>query len=157
MNDLKIKHANESHLDFLFNLANDNLTRKFSFNQNTISYLDHSVWYKNKLSSKNDILYVCYDNNDLIGQIRFEIINELESVISISILHKYRGLGYGSQILKLGCIEFWKNYKIKILAYVKEINKNSYNLFLKNGFTLIENLNIKGDITYLLKKEYERN
>ncbi len=154
MLNLFLFEAKFDDCDHFYELANDIDVRNVSFNQNSIDYQTHIKWYTEKLNSINDKLFILKYENNFVGQIRFEIKND-HAIVSISILKKYRGLGYGSIILNKGCREFWKFFNLDLIAYVKSDNTNSYNLFIKNRFIFNKYLFINNTKAIELKSKYE--
>lgn len=123
----------------VFNLSNDELVRKNSFNQDKILWKNHQNWFKNKISDSNCIFYVIKDqDNNLISQVRFDKQGD-EADISISISPKFRGKGLGSKILKVTSEKVINENSLKkINAYVKIENAVSKIAFEKAGYILQE-------------------
>ena len=70
-----LRLARKSDLMDIFYLANDEIVRFYSFNQNQISLEEHKKWFKKNLASKETKIYI-YRNcdNDLIGVCRLECV-----------------------------------------------------------------------------------
>lgn len=133
--ELYLRKACEDDCDLLFNWANDEITRKNSFNTKSISYDDHVKWYKNLLADSNRVQYILMDNNEPIGQVRLEFsANSVE--LGYSIDECKRGLGYGKEIIYLAIEQVKKDFPnvSEIIAKVKPTNVASIHCFLKNNF-----------------------
>ena len=65
------------------------------------------------------------------------ILKKRQDVLSVIVLAKYRGNGFGKQGLQLLC-ESAKQNGIRVLYDDILINNPSVNLFLKNGFEVVE-------------------
>ena len=76
----------------IFEIANDDEVRKFSFSSDKIPLEDHKKWFGKILNDDSVKFYVLEYENDLIGQLRLDF-DEKYPVISISLNKKYRGLG----------------------------------------------------------------
>lgn len=135
--EFEIKLAAIEDMKDVFDLSNEDLVRENSFNQEKIQWESHQNWFKNKINDENCIFYVVKDtNNKLISQIRFDK-NDGEADISISIAQKFRGKGYGVEILKLTSKKVIDENNIKkINAYVKIENEVSKIIFEKAGYIL---------------------
>jgi len=131
---LKFRYAQLTDVDLFFTWANDELVRANSYEQLPIDYKTHSNWFNNKIKSPNVKFYIF--NNELlenVGQVRIEY--DEEAVIGISIDSKYRGKGYGTEMLKMATNDFRKKFPhLDIYAYIKESNVASYKTFLNAGF-----------------------
>ena len=92
-----------------------------------------------------------------MGQVRIQKTDEFNAIISISVDSKFRGLGYGSIILKLSSIDFLKSQtKILINAFIKEENVASKIIFEKAGFTFLELVNYQNFKSYHYVKNADR-
>jgi RimJ/RimL family protein N-acetyltransferase len=135
--EFELKIATIQDMKDIFELSNDDLVRKNSFNQKKIEWEEHQVWFKNKINDKNSVFYVVRKNNYLIAQVRFDKSNVDEFDISISISPNFRRQGYGKKILKLVSDKVISQYKIKkINAYIKSENETSKKMFDKVGYIL---------------------
>ena len=128
--------------DMVFYLSNDPLVRACSFNSNQIEYENHCKWFENTIKDKNTLFFLIFDDDNFVGQMRFnrEIENSINCIISLSITKEYRGKHIASDFLQLGIealVKKWYNIK-SITAEVKEENLASNKLFLKNNFELIK-------------------
>jgi RimJ/RimL family protein N-acetyltransferase len=142
MENLVFRKATISDAECYYDWLNDSVVRKQSFNSAFITWNQHYNWFKEKIIDPNYCFYLFQtDNRNLIGQVRLQQIDNLNSIIGVSISRKYRGLGYGSKILKMACFDYLKNHtNIIINAYIKVDNISSKNVFEKAGFIFIENL-----------------
>lgn len=86
--------------DMLFIWSNEVECRKNSLNTSSITYDEHVKWFYNKMNSKDSYIYIFYNMNTPLGQIRIDI-NDNIGIISFSIDYHYRGQGLGKRILKL--------------------------------------------------------
>jgi RimJ/RimL family protein N-acetyltransferase len=132
---IKFRYAIESDLDLYYQWLNDPEVRKNSFNQQEVSYADHSKWFKKILKNPSAFLYVFHwDRQYPVGQVRI-VKGELESIIGISIDAKYRGKGMTVEIIKLACSDFLSKFSDqKIIAFIKPENVASLKVFKSAGF-----------------------
>ena len=140
-------------LDLYFNWSNDKTVRENSYQQEQVLYKDHVNWFTKKLNSPNCFFFLFLNEQfKPVGQVRIDKPKE-EIIIGISIDEKYRGLGLGSEMLKQAC----DNYLIKfptseIIAYIKEENTASLQIFKKAGFANEKLESIEGGKSYILSK-----
>lgn len=142
MNNLSFRKANFSDVTIYFNWINDAQVRENSFDSNIITWENHVKWFKEKIEDPNYIFYVFQQNNkELIGQVRIQKINEIDSIISVSVSAKHRGAGYGSRILVKACNDYLKKRPNCVInAYIKIENFSSKMIFEKAGFQWFNNL-----------------
>lgn len=150
---IRLAKSNKSDCDLIFELSNDPIVRKASFNQETIQYSEHCKWYESNLANANALVFLVFADakeTDFIGQIRFkrDFENSSECIISLSITEPFRGKHMASQFLELGIKELLKKWSRinTVVAEVKENNVPSNRLFSSYGFSLTSETN-----TYKLK------
>ena len=122
----------------IFEIANDEEVREFSFNSDKIPLEDHKKWFNNILKEGSVKFYVLQYENDLIGQLRLDFDEEYP-VISISLNKKYRGLGLSKILLAKG-LELIDG---KVIAYIKKENIRSISFFKSMGFKKESEVTIK--------------
>lgn len=129
------QEADLSDLMLYFNWANEEETRKQSFNSDPISLDSHTAWFKAKVNSKDTILFIAKVAGVPIGQIRFDV-KENNAYIAYSIDAKFRGKGLGKLILEKGIQEFKNkhNAELQIIGFVKFQNVPSCKIFRSLGF-----------------------
>lgn len=119
--------------DLLFRWVNDITCRKYAFQTNLIDYETHCRWFLEKINSARTKIFILTDEINDIGQIRIEMQQE-EAIISYSIDSRFRGMGYGTTMVKL--LEVWcmNNGIYRLIAEVKKDNVFSRHVFQKLGF-----------------------
>ena len=126
---LQIRLATLDDMKDVFELSNDDVVRENSINQNKIEWDDHVKWFENKIKNRSLFYIIENQNNDFVGQVRFDLCPE--AVISISITKRFRGMGLASKIINQ-CSNISKLNKI--IAYVKKDNLASQKSFLNAGY-----------------------
>jgi UDP-2,4-diacetamido-2,4,6-trideoxy-beta-L-altropyranose hydrolase len=136
---ISVRKAVIDDMEIYFNWANDPVVRKNSINKEPIEWSNHEKWFKNKLSDTNSFLFVFSLKDDLIGQLRFDFIEQIW-LISFSVDEKYRGKGLAEIIVYKSISELRKalDGHIKLKAQVQEDNVSSLKIFLHLGFKAIE-------------------
>lgn len=132
----------------IFEIANDDEVRRFSFNSEKISLENHKKWFNNILEDNLVNFYVLEYKNDLIGQLRLDF-DEVYPVISISLNKKYRGFGLSKILLAKG-LDLIDG---KVIAYIKKENIRSISFFKSMGFKKDSEVIIKNCVALKFIKE----
>lgn len=135
----------------IFNLANDNVVRENSFNQDKIIFENHLKWFNARIVDPNTLFLVIEVKGKFSGQIRYDINGDV-ATINISIVDSFRGLSVGEIAIKKSIKKLQQIYSniVKIDAFVKTSNVSSKIVFEKAGF-ILDNVNkeIKGSYKYI--------
>lgn len=136
---LTFRKANQEDIDVLFTWINDLDVRSNSYNKELISYETHKNWFNERINSVNFLFLIFSNESFPIGQIRFELLNNTEAVISILIDKNHRGKGYASKMILESSIFFLEQHIGYIIyAYIFKENKISIKAFEKAGYVLSE-------------------
>lgn len=137
---LHLRKAEQTDMDLLYEWANDAVVRKNAFHTDPIPYEKHVEWFAGILEDTSVHQYILYQGKLPVGQIRLNVEGG-EALIDYSISADYRGMGYGSKLLKL-IKEQVLNDKIsdviKLTGRVKYENPVSARVFEKCGYTKIK-------------------
>lgn len=138
MDEMKLVPVDLSHIDIIYEWANEKETRKNAFHTQKIEYSTHQQWMRNKLADPEGLFYICDIGDKHVGQIRLDISGQ-QGLISYSIDKTLRGKGYGKQMLYLLEYEIQNNKncsgKVKeLIARVKYGNLPSQKCFEKLGY-----------------------
>ena len=133
---LKLRKVTQEDCELLWQWANDPIVRAASFSSEPIAWEDHIKWFNNKLISPNCYQFIGLNNEDVaIGQIRFDIDKQLQSIVSISLASNQRNQGYGKLILQMAIDELFQHISVtNIQALIKPDNFSSIKLFKNGGF-----------------------
>jgi RimJ/RimL family protein N-acetyltransferase len=148
--EIYYRKALPSDVKTYYEWINETSVREHSFNSERISWESHVQWFNEKINDPNYNFYIFYDSNEnLIGQVRIQLISKNNSLIGVSVDQKYRGQGYGSKIIEYACSAYLKNNPNMIIhAYIKQENIKSKNIFEKSGFEFIENIDYNNFKSY---------
>ena len=133
---MKIRNVEKEDIVFLLDLRNDVVVGQSAFNADPVDLETHRRWFNKKIVDKNAIILIIEDNDNRIGQIRFDIDKKSNvAEADIAIMPAYRRKGYGVKTLKIGCkYAFEKLHIEKIIAHIKPENEISIKTFAKAGF-----------------------
>ncbi len=137
---LKFRKATQEDIKIYFEWANDINVREQSYNSEAISYANHEKWFENKLKDNLCLMLIFEDQEqNKIGQVRIQKINDFEALIGISVALELRGKGYAKEMIHLASDYFLNsNAGFTINAYIKESNSNSKFAFEKAGYEFVE-------------------
>lgn len=145
MKTLKIREAGYEDLMFLYNLKNDLEVRRSSFDPHQVKIETHRKWFKDKLHSKNRIIFIGEIGDKPVGQIRFDIERRYIAKVDISIVPDFRKNGYGKLLLSEGCKYIFARSEVETLvAQIKLSNIASQKLFSRCRFIKRRVINYKG-------------
>ena len=144
--EVTIREATIDDAKLYFDWANDPVVRQMAFHSEPILWDNHLSWYRKKLGSNNSLLLLCYKNKKSVGQVRFDILDEGDAEIDISIDKKHRGKGLGKTMLK-AAIAYASNMRgiQRFVSEVKDENIASKRMFLSVGFNIVR---VSNDICY---------
>ncbi|MCO4292942.1 GNAT family N-acetyltransferase [Solitalea sp. MAHUQ-68] len=151
---ISFRQAEPADVDLIFDWANDELTRKNSFNSDPVKYETHVTWFNNQLQNAGSIILIFFSDQVACGQVRFNMGNE--TIIGITIAREFRGRSLGKIMLKEACDFFFTKFpKNEITAYIKEENKASISAFEKAGFLFYEKRTVSNCESVVYKKRKE--
>jgi UDP-2,4-diacetamido-2,4,6-trideoxy-beta-L-altropyranose hydrolase len=120
----------------LWEWANDQTVRAFSFHSQPISWESHVAWFDARVGADNCLMLIVEQAGRAVGQVRFDV-DDREAELTISIAAEARGMGLGTEALGAACREFRAVSAVPIVAYVRPENTASVRTFEKAGFTRI--------------------
>lgn len=130
--NIKLRKITKDDKMLVFDWANDELTRKNSFNVDPIDFDVHSRWFDDKIE-KNAQYFIGEVDNRAIGLVRFDEVGS-EAVIGILIDENFRGKGMSSEFLVNACFSYQQNGEKLIVAKIRKSNVASIKAFNKAGF-----------------------
>nr|WP_319392049.1 GNAT family N-acetyltransferase [uncultured Desulfobacter sp.] len=153
---LRTAHIEDARL--LYDWANDLEARRMAFSCAAIDWAAHIKWLEKKLNDANTYIYIAMEDNDPIGQIRFDVINHAEAQVDIHTKPNMRGKGVGSRIIDLGVHRFFSDSRVNTIhAVIKQENTKSRCAFKNAGFKDIQRKSINGVECILMIKNRMSN
>lgn len=151
---LTCRKAEAGDVLLYFDWANDEEVRKQSFQSGKITLEEHKKWFLNKIEDENCLLLLFEnENQEAIGQVRFQKEDEKGFVIGISVANAFRNKGYASQLLNDAAAYFFRLFPFqRIYAYIKTNNTGSIRSFEKAGFVFTKQLLIGDNESVLYTK-----
>ena len=133
-----LRRVKETDMKLLFDWRNNELVRKNSFCMDPVEWNEHVKWFNTTLVKSSVLFFILICKEQEVGQIRIDLELDNTAIINYSIAEKYRGFGYGKQILHLAETELYERFKNKYMlkALVKENNISSQVAFERLGYIL---------------------
>lgn len=132
MKNISLRPATIEDAQTILAWRNDPISRENSFSSDEISLEEHMMWMQKKLSDETCQMYLMSDGGEDVGQIRIDIIGQVGE-ISYLIAPKYRGKGYGTDIIEQ--YEKHADDRLSVLVgLVKSGNEASKRCFEKNSY-----------------------
>jgi len=129
---LRLRRATAADAAALWQLANDPLVRRSSLRTELIDWDDHIAWFQARLASPDSRLWLADLDGALLGQVRYDRVNESDLEVSVSIAGAFRRRGLATFLLRhtagLALAELRAQ---RIRAFVREENAASIGTFLK--------------------------
>lgn len=127
---LELRKVVDGDRELLFKWRNDVETRRQSFNNSNITYLEHKNWFSKKMISENCDFFIVIKEGMSVGQVRIELEEKI-GIINYSIDRKQRGQGLGTEVLELLKQKYIGNV---LVGKVKRNNIASIRAFKKAGY-----------------------
>ena len=133
-----LRRVKETDMKLLFDWRNNELVRKNSFCMDPVEWNEHVKWFNTTLVKSSVLFFILICKEQEVGQIRIDLELDNTAIINYSIAEKYRGFGYGKQILHLAETELYERFKNKYMlkALVKENNISSQVACERLGYIL---------------------
>jgi len=142
---LKLVQAKKEDISFLYKLAQDKTTIKYSLSGKSFKFKDHEKWFSDKLKSKDTKIFILNYKKLRLGQLRMDI-KAKEITIDYSVDSFFRNRGLGNFIIRNMIKYIKKNTTIyknrNIAAVVHRRNFMSVSIFTKYSFVK-QNINNK--------------
>jgi len=139
---LSIRKATQDDVETYFRWANDQIVRQNAFTTDKITWETHVGWYSEKLKDHSCYLYIIEKQNNLLGQVRFDVDPIAGNAeISYSVGAEYRGGGLGKILLDMAIIQLKNDSHntYSLIAKVKGNNTASSRVFINSGFEEVNN------------------
>lgn len=151
--DLRLVRAREEHARVLWEWANDLEVRSNSFHPDPIPWEAHERWLSERLTDPACRIWIAYDGDEPIGQVRFEADTDGAWRIDVSIARRFRSLGIGRHLLEKGAEAlFGSTDAVSVTGTVKLANEASRRAFARAGFGEVSRGRIAGSDVVVYRK-----
>lgn len=133
---LTLRRAQKDDCKMFWEWASDSSVRTAAFSSASIPWEDHVRWFTRKLRDPNCFIFVGLDRENLpVGQVRFDMQNQHEAEIDVSIDKSSRGASYGSILIDMAVKELLEITRVQsVHALIKLDNSGSIGAFKKADF-----------------------
>jgi len=147
--EFRLRDVRKEDCKLLWDWVNDPDVRTAAFSSNLIPWKEHVNWFNQKLHDSNSFIFVALDRRDTpVGQVRFDVKDDDEAEIDVSVDSGKRQLGYGNLIIHMGVEKIFYGTPIQTVhAFIKPHNKNSLRAFEKAGFKQLGTEMVKGNLS----------
>lgn len=137
-NNISLRKLKSEDSKLIFQWRNDETIIRLSSSQKKVSWQEHQEWIKNSIQSPIRTVFIIENNEEPVGQVRFDKENKDNefAIVSIYLLPKDTKKGIGTRALQLACQQYFQEEDSvkEIFAFVRDENTISQKFFLKCGF-----------------------
>lgn len=134
---VRLRKAEETDSEFLFQLRNDEEVRRNSFHTDPVERDTHEAWLRHVLADENRTLFIAenMETGEAVGQIRLDYEGDPGYEISYSVAPASRGQHVGTIMIGV-LMQMLASAAgtVRVYARVKPDNPASQTIFLHNGF-----------------------
>jgi dTDP-4-amino-4,6-dideoxygalactose transaminase/L-amino acid N-acyltransferase YncA len=123
----------------IFQWRNDPFIIAKGTQQRSVTRDEHQAWFTGFLADSTCRMYLIHINREPAGQVRFDGLEGGDAEVSIYLLERFTGRGFGVMALRKACWELFASSCVeRVLAFVRTENAPSCRAFKKAGFSLVE-------------------
>lgn len=130
MSDLRLRRADMTDAERLFEWRNDPTSRRNSLAQEPIPWSRHVEWLSGRLASAETRLYIAEVQGEPVGTVRIDTADE--AVISVAVAPRFRGQGLAAEIIRAAT----RDCAVPVVAQIRRTNLPSIRAFERAGFAL---------------------
>ena len=150
---ISLRPATAADAKLIFEWRNDPVIVRLGSSQREVTWTEHEEWFSQSITSKRRIFIVERDGVP-IGQVRFDLVESSECVISAYLLTEFTGRGWGVEAMRSGCEMIFEIWPIQsVSACVRAENKAVQSALAKVGFEEIASKAVPGHKAFQLMRE----
>lgn len=134
---IRLRTATTRDIQSIFEWRNDPWIVSLSASQRTVSWDEHSEWFRKVIENDRSLLLVIESEAlEGMGCVRFDLVDESRAIVTIYLLGKFVGQRLGVPALIEACnraFEVWPMLRT-VQAYIRLDNARSIRAFSKAGF-----------------------
>lgn len=135
---ISLRPATAADAKLIFEWRNDPVIVRLGSSQREVTWTEHEEWFSQSITSKRRIFIVERDGVP-IGQVRFDLVEESECVISVYLATEFTGHGWGIEAISDGCELIFEAWPIHVVvASVRADNEVAQAAFRKAGFAEVD-------------------
>lgn len=133
---IRIRRATANDARRVFEWRNDPYIVERSSSQRTVNWEEHLGWFEKSLRADDArLIFIVEKEAESLGLVRFDREGD-GSVISVYLLERFTGRGFGIEAIRLGCraaVDHWPALRT-VMACVRDDNLAGSRGFEKAGF-----------------------
>jgi UDP-2,4-diacetamido-2,4,6-trideoxy-beta-L-altropyranose hydrolase len=143
---LELRPVQEQDCELIWKWVNEQEVRKSAFHSEPIDWETHKRWFLNKMRDPQCFHFIAVGSEGTpVGQVRFDITDNSEAHIDISIDKDKRARGCGSNLIRSAVEKMTQmTFVTAVHAQVKRENIFSIRAFESAGFEIRDEEVIKG-------------
>ncbi len=133
---IRLRNLQRGDRRLLWEWANDSEVRAAAFSPEPIPWETHVKWFRETLRGPKTFVFIALDEDDEpIGQIRFEKIKRGEAEIDVMVARDRRALGYGSLLIDQGVRAMARTTPVRTFhTFIRPDNSRSARAFTNAQF-----------------------
>ena len=153
--DIQMRQVSLSDMGQMLSWRNSEAGIKYSKSNSSIPNSQHKIWFESRVLRNAHEPYLIFSIEEQdIGSIRFDFdpSNSRSFLTSIILNPDFIGRGFGSKMLSLAINYIVDNYpEMELVAEIHDQNIASIKIFLNNGFTLIDKIELFGVYRFITR------
>jgi RimJ/RimL family protein N-acetyltransferase len=134
-NTLGLRSAVLEDAERIYLWRNDPFIVARSSSQRTVDWNEHLLWFSEALRNNARLILIVQLENCPIGLVRFDRYDAMSAVISVYLMEKHTGRGYGLEVIRRGCRTVFERWDVsRVTAHVRSDNAPAQSAFMKAGF-----------------------
>ena len=130
-----LREVVSSDAELLFKWSNDPAIRSVAFSSGPIEWQGHLTWLESRLGDSRTRFFLALRDSEPVGQIRFEIRDDVAAEVHVNTKPGLQGMGIGSQLIALGLARLREASAVKTVhAMIRSENVRSLRTFRRLGF-----------------------
>jgi UDP-2,4-diacetamido-2,4,6-trideoxy-beta-L-altropyranose hydrolase len=128
---VRLRSAVMDDARLLWEWVNDEQVRAMAFDSRPIAWAEHCAWLEDRLARRATSMYIAEDDRGPWGQVRFDVGDDREAVIDISVTAPRRGAGLAAPLLiaAVNRLAVDRTDVERVRAEVKPANRGSARAF----------------------------
>ncbi|MDA8164128.1 MAG: bifunctional GNAT family N-acetyltransferase/class I SAM-dependent methyltransferase [Desulfobacteraceae bacterium] len=133
---INLRSLAEGDQELLFAWRNDPWIVERSTSRRLVSWPEHRAWCGEVLSSPLHLAFVITIDGEEAGLVRFHRTDPDQAEVSIYLIERFTGRGWGVAVLRRACALAFAEWPIRsVRAHVRSDNAPSCSAFTRAGFT----------------------
>jgi RimJ/RimL family protein N-acetyltransferase len=123
----------------IFEWRNDPVIVRLGSSQREVTWTEHEEWFSQSITSRKRHIFIVERDGVPIGQVRFDLVEQSECVISVYLASEFTGHGWGIEAIRDGCELIFEEWPVHaVVASVRAENKVGQSAFRRAGFVEID-------------------